>query len=47
MAKHFAIIKMKNAKIDMIVAVLTPGDPDWYLEKVIVEKGIQKQGFTH
>ena len=44
---EFVIIKMKKAKMDMIVAALTPGDQDWYLEKVIVEKGMQKQVFPH
>ena len=44
---EFVIIKMKKAKMEKIVAALSPGDPDWYLEKVIVEKGIQKQVFPH
>ena len=44
---EFVIIKMKKAKMDKIVSALAPGDPDWYLEKVIVEKGVQKQVFPH
>ena len=44
---EFIIIKMKRAKMDKILGCLAPGDPDWYLERVIVEKGVQKQVFPH
>ena len=44
---EFVIIKMKKTKIDKMFGVLAAGDPDWYLERVIVEKGVQKQVFPH
>ena len=44
---EFIIIKMKKTKIEKMFGVLAPGDPDWYLEKVIVEKGVQRQVFPH